>query len=261
MYARTALALLSLAGSLVSAAAAADPEPAKVARDVTPRETSQNLLAAFFRLANQFDVAACIPRALPLITTLPRIPPALLGTAAIDQALSQTTLALADVCRFSVTGDAAVADAYTSFLPAWYAWYRGQSAAIARIVTACPAASALVRTVEAYGRCPQVPRTAEEVSSLMSIQTGTVGGGDDAEALSSAFSIQTDTVVGGDDTTTAGPTATATATSAQSTAATTGAAEAPSPSSTVPTDGAPRETGFILAAAAAAGFVGLVAAL
>ncbi|KAI1485192.1 hypothetical protein F5X96DRAFT_661071 [Biscogniauxia mediterranea] len=273
MYARTALALLlSLAGGsgLVSAAAAdPEPAPAKAVRDViTPRETtSPNLLSALFRLANQFDVAACVPAALPLITTLPKIPPALLGTAAINQALSQTTLALSDVCRFSVTGD--VGDAFTAFLPTWYAWYREQSAAIASIVTACPSASALVSTVEAYGRCAQVTATEEEESLRMSIQTS---GGDDTSAAlsSSAFSIQTDTVIGGgggDDTTSAGPTATATATatssssSAQSSTATTGAGEAPSQSSTVPTDGAPRETGFILAAAAAAGFVGLVAAL
>ncbi|KAI0594740.1 hypothetical protein F4775DRAFT_421393 [Biscogniauxia sp. FL1348] len=254
MYARTALFLLSLATSSLVSSAAATPDPPKQPQReaLAPRSTSAaNLLSAFFRLANQFDAAACIPGALPLVTTLPRVPAALLDGPVIGQALSQTTLALADVCRFSVTGDPA-GPAYTAFLPAWYAWYHEHAAVIASVVSACPGAEALVTTVEAYERCPQVPRT----GGSGAVVTDTAFGEGEGEG-EGGFSIQTDTVVGGDDT------ATATASSAQSTATTTtttGAAEAPS-SSTVPADGASRETGFMLAAAAAAGFVGLVAAL
>ncbi|KAI5918000.1 hypothetical protein F4810DRAFT_608048 [Camillea tinctor] len=254
MFARTALLLL-----YTSLLVTGTPDPPSKPRDLTPRETSQNFLSAFFRLANQFQVSGCIPGALPLITTLPKIPPALFGTPAINQALSQTTLPLSDVCRFSITGD--VGDTYTAFLPTWYSWYRAQSDAIARIVTACPSAQALISTVEAYESCSQVAAAAAAETGTgapLSIQTDTVVGGDGTSSLeaSSALSIQTDTVIGGD----SSATATATVTATQSTTATTtGGAEAPS--STVPTDAAPREKGFMLAAAVAAGFVGLVAAL
>ncbi|KAI1504773.1 hypothetical protein F5X99DRAFT_370926 [Biscogniauxia marginata] len=266
MYAGTVLLLLSSTSSLISAAAG--PEPVKVARGVTPRQTSDNFLSAFFRIANQFDVSACIPGAFPLITTLPKIPSALFGTPVINQALSQTTLALSDVCSFSITGE--VGDTYTSFLPSWYSWYHAQSSAIAKIITACPSASTLISTVEAYESCAQVPKTvsgsdttegsgssetgsasATEASSAISIQTDTIVGGDDT---TSALSIQTDTVIGGDDTTSLGPSSAPT-----ESATATGTPEAPS--TTVPDDSAPRETGFMLSAAAAAGFVGIIAAL
>ncbi|KAI1116559.1 hypothetical protein F5Y14DRAFT_68489 [Nemania sp. NC0429] len=141
------------------------------------RERAPNLLSTLYQLASTFDLRACIPAALPLITTLPRIPPALVAGDAVSQALSQTTRELDAVCDFSVTGDAG--DTFTSFLPVWYDWYSRHSGRVARVTTKCPAAAALVRTVEAYGACPQVLAILTAASAGASASsTGTRGDGD-----------------------------------------------------------------------------------
>ncbi|GAW13770.1 hypothetical protein ANO14919_031590 [Xylariales sp. No.14919] len=155
--------LLATLGPLAFVSASAEPKPdatpdssptKTAAAQVKARETTPNLLAALYQLANDFDIRACVPRAIPLITTLPKIPPGLLIGGAISQALSQTTRELDDVCDFSVTGS--VGDTFTSFLPAWYSWYNRYSDRIATIITKCPKASALVSTIEAYETCSQV---------------------------------------------------------------------------------------------------------
>ncbi|RWA13658.1 hypothetical protein EKO27_g1451 [Xylaria grammica] len=156
-------AFLATLGPLAFVSASAEPKPdatpdssptKTAAAQVKARETTPNLLAALYQLANDFDIRACVPRAIPLITTLPKIPPGLLIGGAISQALSQTTRELDDVCDFSVTGS--VGDTFTSFLPAWYSWYNRYSDRIATIITKCPKASALVSTIEAYETCSQV---------------------------------------------------------------------------------------------------------
>ncbi|KAI0907397.1 hypothetical protein F4823DRAFT_22671 [Ustulina deusta] len=177
--------LVALSGplALVSASADAEPKP-DTTPDSTPtktapvkaRETAPSLLAALYQIANNFDIRACIPQALPLITTLPKIPPALLVGGAISQALSQTTRELDDVCDFSVTGS--VGDTFTSFLPTWYSWYNRYSRRIATIVTKCPKASALVSTVEAYETCPQVAQVVAHITATATATT-TGGGGTD----------------------------------------------------------------------------------
>ncbi|KAI0386521.1 hypothetical protein F5Y04DRAFT_244250 [Hypomontagnella monticulosa] len=88
-------------------------------------------------------------------------------------------------------------------------------------------------------------------TGVMSIQTDT----------SVSLSIQTDTVPGGDDSTVS-PTPSSTE-SSTGLSSTTGSSETSStPATTVSDAGAaPRETGFALAAAAAAGFIGAVAVL
>ncbi|CAJ2504917.1 Uu.00g123110.m01.CDS01 [Anthostomella pinea] len=225
MYARSALTLLLAAAGLFSFSAAAasdsDPKPAATAvrNTVKPRQTSDNLLGTLISAANAFKIQACIPGALPLVTQLPPLPKGLVNNDLLTQALSQTTLALSDVCDFSITG--AVGDVYTAYLPTWYSWYRAHSATIAKIITACPSASALVTTVEAYESCAQVPKTTATGSG--SAATGTETG-------------------------------TATATGATNTAET-------STSTTVQGAAAPQETGFMAAAAAAAGLIGAIAVL
>ncbi|KAI1164381.1 hypothetical protein F5B18DRAFT_615297 [Nemania serpens] len=183
--------LLVLASSplaLASANAAAKPDatpdiatPTITAAKqvVKARERAPNLLSTLYQLASTFDLRACIPAALPLITTLPRIPPGLVAGDAVSQALSQTTRGLDAVCEFSVTGDAG--ETFTSFLPAWYEWYSRHSERVARVTTKCPAAAALVRTVEAYGACPQVLAVITAASAGSSASASTTGTGGDGE--------------------------------------------------------------------------------
>ncbi|KAI0533417.1 hypothetical protein GGR58DRAFT_516920 [Xylaria digitata] len=151
-----------------------DSPPTKTTvEQVKARETTPNLLAALYQLATEFDIRACVPRALPLITTLPKIPPGLLVGGAIPQALSQTSRELEDVCEFSITGS--VGDTFTSFLPAWYEWYNAYSGRIASIVTKCPKAGALVRTIEAYETCSQVVSRISAASASASASATSTG--------------------------------------------------------------------------------------
>ncbi|KAI1074209.1 hypothetical protein F5B20DRAFT_468191 [Whalleya microplaca] len=252
MYINFVLVLVS-ASSLSLAAIA--PEPAKVVREVDPSQTSGNMLSAMYRLASEFNLKGCIPQALPLITDLPKIPKELLSNDHMKQALSQTTLRLEDVCNFSITDS--VGSIYTSYLPTWYSWYHEHSSTIAKIVSACPSAAQLVSTVEAYEKCKQVSETAP-ASATGSAGTGTASVTDTSGILSiqtdtsAVLSIQTDTVV---DSTASGAASTGTGTSvpSESTAAPT--------SSSVSEAIAPQETGFMVAAAAAVGFLGAVVAL
>ncbi|KAI1823773.1 hypothetical protein F4861DRAFT_301650 [Xylaria intraflava] len=146
--------------------------PTKTARQTPVRETSPNLLGTLFEIANNFDLRACVPAALPLITALPKIPPALIKQGAIKQALSQTTRGLDRVCDFSVTGS--VGDTFTAFLPTWYSWYHRYSDRVASVITKCPKAGALVNTMEAYATCPQV---IAQISSASATATDAESGG------------------------------------------------------------------------------------
>ncbi|KAI1338900.1 hypothetical protein F5Y15DRAFT_101466 [Xylariaceae sp. FL0016] len=225
MRVKSLLAITCLSSAVL---ASSDPDPTKVAkpatrvRDIKPRQSQPNLLGAIWRVANEFGLGACVPGAITLVTDLPKLPSGLVNNDLIDQALSQTTLALTDVCDFSITGS--VGDVYTTFLPTWYSWYRAHSSKIANIITACPKATSLVSTVEAYETCPQVPTTTAASSATA---TGGSGSGSTSGTLTP-------------------PNLSATTTSTS-----TGAAAPP-----------PRETGLVAAvAAAAAGFVGVVAVL
>ncbi|KAI0466528.1 hypothetical protein F4859DRAFT_497092 [Xylaria cf. heliscus] len=238
LSAATALLLVSsgpvaLVSGSANAEAAAKPDttpdtiPTKTAPQIKPRQTTPNLLGSLYQLANAFDLRACLPAALPLVTALPRIPPALLGGDAVAQALSQTTRGLEDVCDFSITGD--VGETFTSFLPTWYSWYHRYSDRVANIVTKCSDAAGLVRTVEAYETCSQV------VAQI------TAAGASESTAVTSTAT--------GTDTATVVPTAA-------------GSSETTSTESESESPGAARETGFFgAAAAAAAGVLGVVAVL
>ncbi|KAI8945175.1 hypothetical protein F4801DRAFT_569303 [Xylaria longipes] len=202
-----------------------DSTPTKTVQQVKARQTTPNLLGSLYQLANAFDLRACIPAALPLVTVLPKIPPALLAGDAVSQALSQTTRSLEDVCDFSITGS--VGDTFTSFLPTWYSWYNRYSDRIASIVTRCSDASGLVRTVEAYETCPQV--VAQITFASASAPTST-------DATSTGTAV-TDTTV---------PTTTT----------------EPSETTSTESPGTTHEPGFLgAAAAAAAGVLGVVAVL
>ncbi|KAI1435464.1 hypothetical protein GGR50DRAFT_322342 [Xylaria sp. CBS 124048] len=131
-----------------------DSTPTQTARQDPARETTPSLLGTLFEIANSFDLRACVPAALPLMTALPKIPAALVNQGVIKQALSQTTRDLEHVCDFSVTDS--VGDTFTEFLPTWYSWYHRYSDRVASVATKCPRAAALVRTMEAYEACPQV---------------------------------------------------------------------------------------------------------
>ncbi|KAI1177122.1 hypothetical protein F4777DRAFT_577407 [Nemania sp. FL0916] len=122
----------------------------------TKSPSTPGLLSALYRLASTFNLRSCIPGALPLAASLPKIPPALLagGDGAAAQALTQTHRALEDVCEFSVTGEAGAA--FTSYLPAWYAWFDENRDRIGRLVEKCPEAGGLVLTVEAFRGCEGV---------------------------------------------------------------------------------------------------------
>ncbi|KAI0861233.1 hypothetical protein F4860DRAFT_476360 [Xylaria cubensis] len=214
---------LALVGASANAEAKPDTTPTKTARQVKPRQTTPNLLGSLYQLANAFDLRACIPAAIPLVTALPKIPPALIAGDAVSQALTQTTRELKDVCDFSITGS--VGDTFTSFLPTWYSWYNRYSDRIASIVTKCSDASGLVRTVEAFETCPQVVAliTAASVSASESSTTTT------SADVDTAVPIPTDQ---------------------------------PSETTSPETPAAARETGFLgAAAAAAAGILGVVAVL
>ncbi|KAI1123257.1 hypothetical protein F5Y10DRAFT_252153 [Nemania abortiva] len=183
--------LLASSGSLglVNANANAEPKPdttpdsvpTTTSQQVKARETTPNLLSALYQIATSFDLRACIPQALPLVTTLPKIPPGLIAGGAISQALSQTSRDLDHVCEFSITGS--TGETFTSFLPTWYSWYNRYSDRIASIASRCPNASALIKTVEAYETCSQVvaqitAASATATSTGSSTGTGTGGSGD-----------------------------------------------------------------------------------
>ncbi|KAI0182882.1 hypothetical protein EV127DRAFT_448574 [Xylaria flabelliformis] len=218
---------LALVSASANAEAKPDTTPTKTTtRQVKPRQTTPNLLGSLYQLANAFDLRACIPAAIPLVTALPKIPPALIAGDAVSQALTQTTRELKDVCDFSITGS--VGDTFTSFLPTWYSWYNRYSDRIASIVTKCSDASGLVRTVEAFETCPQVVALITATSASAS------------ESTSSTTATSTTDV----DTAVPIPT------------------DQPSETTSAETPAAARETGFLgAAAAAAAGILGVVAVL
>ncbi|KAI0808559.1 hypothetical protein GGR55DRAFT_651885 [Xylaria sp. FL0064] len=188
-----------------------DSTPTKTAHVKARETTAQSLLGALYQVANSFGLRGCIPQALPLVTTLPRIPPGLLVGGALSQALSQTSREIGDVCEFSITGS--VGDTYTSFLPTWYDWYNSYSARIASVVSKCPKAGALVSTLEAYERCPQV------VAVLTAASTTATGTDTDTAATATATVSSSD---GDGDGTTAEPSVTTTSTDSPSAAHETG---------------------------------------
>ncbi|KAI0193096.1 hypothetical protein F4808DRAFT_464886 [Astrocystis sublimbata] len=161
-----ATAFLALSSSaLVSANTNAEAKP-----DTTPdnaptttatttstqktKTSTPNLMMSLYKLAGTFNLRACIPAALPLVTSLPKIPPGLLGGDVVSQALTQTTRGIEGVCDFSITGESG--EVFTSFLPDWYAWYEENREKIAKVVSKCREAEGLVRTVEAYKGCEVV---------------------------------------------------------------------------------------------------------
>ncbi|KAI0405063.1 hypothetical protein F4802DRAFT_196133 [Xylaria palmicola] len=202
LYSVTALflassSLLALAGADANAQpkpdTTPDSPPTQTARQVKARESSPNLLAALYKLASDFDLRACVPRAFPLVTTLPKIPPGLLAGDAVSQALSQTSRQLDEVCDFSITGSAG--DTFTSFLPTWYSWYHRYSDRVADVVTKCPMAGPLVKTVEAYESCPQVmaqiTQTSADASTSQSTSTTTTGGDESVPTTASSETVTT----------------------------------------------------------------------
>ncbi|KAI1366456.1 hypothetical protein F5Y08DRAFT_301203 [Xylaria arbuscula] len=204
-----------------------DTAPTKTTATVKARETTStpNLLSALYQLATEFDLRACIPAALPLVTTLPKIPGELLRGGALSQALGQTTRELEDVCEFSITGD--VGSTFTQFLPAWYGWYGTYSERVGKVVSRCPQAGRLVSTVEAYEKCPQV------VAVLTAASSGSSGSG---SVMTTGTETGTGTVV---------PETSETSTT-----------------STIDEPSAAHETGFLGAAGAvAAGLLGVAAIL
>lgn len=165
------------------------PTPTKT-KTVKARETSGNLLGALYQLASSYDLRACVPAVLPLVTVLPKIPPALLQGGAISQALGQTTRGLDEVCDFSVTGTAG--EAFTSFLPTWYSWYNVYSDRLASITTKCPGAEDLIRTVEAYETCPQVVAQITAASSVTATGTDATATASESESTESSETTSTD---------------------------------------------------------------------
>ncbi|KAK7744434.1 hypothetical protein SLS62_010159 [Diatrype stigma] len=242
LIAKTAL-LLVLASTASVSLGDTTPEaaatPASGASLPAPQETSRssgttssasasassggNLLTNIYKLAKGLGLTRCVPYALPLVTTLPRLPAGLVNNDLIGQALGQTALPLSAVCDFSVTG--AVGPVYTGFLPAWYSWHHAHIETISSILQKCPAATALVNTVEAYESCSQVQAV---------MATATVGGS-----------------TGGGE----GATATATATT------TTAGTDAPETTGSASDAAALKDTCLAIAPAAAVGLVGLVVAL
>lgn len=223
--------------------------PAEAVREIAPRQTD-NILSELIDVVNAFGLSACIPKALPLATELPKVPEGLLNDDLVSQALSQTTLALSDICKFSITGTDG--PRFTSFLPTLYSWYGDHSSQIGSIVSDCPSASPLVQTIEAYGGCSQV--SAWPASAAAS------------QTDSDTFSIQTDTVINtpgstgtGTTTATSGTTRTTETNSAGSTLTSTSATQ--SPSSSVSQALAPCGTAVVGTAMGIAGFMGIIMAL
>lgn len=244
------------------------PRPAEVIREIAPRQTD-SALSQLLDLVDESGLTACLPETEPLVSGLPTVPTALLNDDLLSQALSQTTLALSDVCEFSITGTNG--PEFTSFLPTAYSWYNEHSSQIASILSGCPSASQFVQTVEAFGSCSQ--------ASIVSAGVAASGIGSASVSVIETFSIETDTVL-----TTSTPTTTSvsvtetlsieTDTVVSTSAATTGTVSATetvetgtptsaisSASSSVAEAQAPRETGLLVAAAAVAGVLGVAVAL
>lgn len=232
--------LLLAASSGLASATALEPVPADRVRDVSPRQTTGNLFNDLFELANSIGLSACLPNALPLITALPEIPKGLIGQDLVSQAISQTTLRLDEVCKFSITGS--VGSLWSSFFPTAASFMDAKSAEIASIVSKCPSASALSNTVVAYTKCSQWSGkflTGSATSSKATV-TGSSSSTSKATTGSSSSSRTTAAVSG---TPSSSGFADASVTTSPSRAA------------------APRETGCIIAGAALAGAMAVVAAL
>lgn len=229
------IAPLLVSSSILVSATAVQPLPADKVRDVSPRQTD-NLIGELLDLADSLGISGCIPESLPLITMLPAIPSGLIGADLISQGVSQTTLALSEVCDFSITGS--VGTIFTSFLPTVYDWFSVHRSEIASVISKCTNAAKLTSTFDAYATCKGVTTT---------LPAGAGGSG----TTSSKSGIQTATNISdtGLPLSTASPTTTASRTTT-----------VPS-STTVSQNVAPRETGVMMAVAAAAGFIGVVAAL
>ncbi|KAI1268133.1 hypothetical protein F5Y18DRAFT_279339 [Xylariaceae sp. FL1019] len=196
-------ALLLLCSSPLSFADEAIPKPDTVPESpptktasVKPRQSSPNLLSTLYTLANSFGLVKCVPAAIPLITSLPKIPGELISGGAIQQALSQTSRELSDVCDFSITGS--VGDTFTSFLPTWYSWYNANSDRIATIISKCPNATSLTNTVVAYETCTQVQAQLSLVSAVSDTQTTStdVSSGADTSTTSTTDSASAATETG-----------------------------------------------------------------
>ena len=241
-------ALACLAGAQDAVEAGPEPAtPATAAHQPVPRETSSgNLLSNIYKLANGLGLTRCVPYAIPLISTLPKLPNGLVNNDLVTQALSQTTLPLSDVCDFSVTGS--VGPIYTDFMPAWYSWHNAHTSTISEILKKCPSATALVQTVEAYQSCPQI--SSVKATATVSDGAGNSNGDSDGEAATETGST---TRPGAGATTDAGGVGTG---APEGTSAPSDTPEAPASEATTP-----RDTGLKAVAAAAAGFVGLIAAL
>ncbi|KAH8648520.1 hypothetical protein BX600DRAFT_530241 [Xylariales sp. PMI_506] len=231
------LAVLLPLAVVASAANMPAPAPAHVVRDIVPR---QSLVSELLDLANQFGLTACIPQALPLVSDLPTLPSGFLDQDLIGQALSQTTLALSDVCSFSITGT--IGTQYTDFLPTLYSWYDAHKSTIDSLISDCTSASALQQTVESYETCSQV----EAVRSSAATETtsSSSSGASETESATGTGTVAVGTSGVGSGSTESSATASGTAGSAASTGA-----------------AAPRQTGIVAAAAVAAGFMGAVIAL
>lgn len=255
-YSRTALLLVLAAStaplSLGANADTASTEPATPASGASapaaPQDTSSatstssapasssssggNLLMSIYRLASGLGLTRCVPYALPLVTTLPKLPAGLVNNDLISQALSQTTLPVSGVCDFSITGT--VGPVFTDFLPAWYSWHHAHIDAISSILSRCTSATALVSTIEAYESCSQV----KAVVATATVGGGGDGGGGGATATTAAVVSATTTTTGTD------------------------AGGAPE-STTTPASGAAalKDTCLAVAPAAAAGLVGFLVAL
>lgn len=238
-----------LAGAQEGAGTGQEPAtPATAAHQPVPRETSSgNLLTNIYKLASGLGLTRCVPYAIPLISTLPTLPKGLVNNDLVTQALSQTTLPLSDVCDFSITGT--VGDIYTNFLPDWYSWHNAHTSTISEILKKCPSATALVQTVEAYQGCAQVSSvkaTATDSGDVRSSGGAASGDGEAATETGVGTGSETGIATGAGSSETETPEATSTPSDAP---------ETPSEATT------PKDTGFKAVAAAAVGFLGLVAAL
>ncbi|KAI1326557.1 hypothetical protein F5Y16DRAFT_374519 [Xylariaceae sp. FL0255] len=168
-----------------------ESKPTKTVRQAASSSTSANLLGTLYTLANTFDLTACIPAAIPLITALPKIPAGLLSNDVVTQALSQTSRPLSDVCAFSITGD--VGTIYTSFLPTWYSWLNANTARLDSLVSRCTSAAGLTSTARAYETCSQVQAVLSAYSATATDSTAAASSSSSTTAATTGTEAATTT--------------------------------------------------------------------
>lgn len=203
---------------------------------------------------------SCLDGLMSIYSTLPTAPPEIVSWEEANT--------ITDPCSISIP--ASISSAFSAYETAAVSWYSAHSSDLFAALSQCPELSSIAGGADTPSVCTGAAGGAATGSPAQ-----TTGGGDDATASTGAAAAQTTTDAAGNASTTttkaagtttdaAGKVSTITTKAAGTTtkaAGTGSAASSAGAASTKSTNAGPRETAFVGAAVAAAGFLGVIAAL